>query len=188
MDLSLIAQAAAMESRIPFIHFFDGFRTSSEVNKVEQLTKNDMRAMIDDKLLMAHRARGFSPERPFIRGTAQNPDVFFQARETVNPFYLKTPEIVQGAMDKFAGLVGRQYNLFDYVGATDADRVIVMMGSGAEVAEDTVENLLQQGEKVGLVKVRLYRPFSVEHFVGALPETVRIAAALDRTKDPGSVG
>ena len=188
MDLALIAQAASMESRVPFLHFFDGFRTSSEVNMVEQLTKDDMRAMIDDELLMAHRTRGFSPERPFIRGTAQNPDVFFQARETVNPFYLETPAIVQNAMDKYAGLVGRQYNLFDYVGAPDADRVIVMMGSGAEVAEDTVDTLLQQGEKVGLVKVRLYRPFSIEHFADALPDTVKIVAALDRTKEPGSVG
>jgi pyruvate-ferredoxin/flavodoxin oxidoreductase len=188
MDLALIAQAATLESRVPFVHFFDGFRTSSEVNKVEQLTREDLRAMIDDQLLMAHRARGFSPERPFIRGTAQNPDVFFQARETVNPFYVKTPEIVQKAMDQFASLVGRQYHLFDYVGAPDADRVIVMMGSGAEVAEDTVEYLLGQGEKVGLVKVRLYRPFSIEHFVSALPETVTIVAALDRTKEPGSVG
>ena len=188
MDLSLIAQAASLESRIPFVHFFDGFRTSSEVNKVEQLTKDDMRAMIDDKLTMAHRSRGFSPERPFIRGTAQNPDVFFQARETVNPFYLKAPAIVQAQMDKFASLIGRQYNLFDYVGAPDADRVIVMMGSGAEVAEDTVENLIQQGEKVGLVKVRLYRPFSIEHFADALPDTVKIVTALDRTKEPGSVG
>jgi len=188
MDFALIAQAASLETRVPFIHFFDGFRTSSEVNKVEQLTRGDLRAMIDDSLLMAHRARGFSPERPFIRGTAQNPDVFFQARETVNTFYLKTPDIVQNAMNKFSGLVGRQYHLFDYVGAPDADRVIVMMGSGAEVTEDTVNYLLEQGEKVGLVKVRLYRPFSVEHFVSALPESAKIVAALDRTKEPGSIG
>jgi pyruvate-ferredoxin/flavodoxin oxidoreductase len=188
MDMVLISQAAALEARVPFVHFFDGFRTSSEVNKVEQLTKEDMRAMIDDELVMAHRARGFNPERPFIRGTAQNPDVFFQARETVNPFYLKTPEIVQKAMDKFAGLVGRQYHLFDYVGAPDAEHVIVMMGSGAEVAHETVEYLVEQGEKVGLLKVRLYRPFSVEHFVAALPETTKLVAALDRTKEPGSAG
>ena len=188
MDFALISQAASMESRVPFVHFFDGFRTSSEINKVEQLTKGDMRAMIDDELLMAHRARGFSPERPFIRGTAQNPDVFFQARETVNPFYLKTPAMVQNAMDKFAGIVGRQYHLFDYVGAPDAERVIVMMGSGAEVAQDTVEYMLNEGEKVGLIKVRLYRPFSIEHFIGALPESAKIVAALDRTKEPGSAG
>ncbi|HSR35495.1 MAG TPA: pyruvate:ferredoxin (flavodoxin) oxidoreductase, partial [Anaerolineae bacterium] len=188
MDLSLISQAATLKSRVPFVHFFDGFRTSSEVNKVEQLTKEDMRAMIDNRLVMAHRARGFSPERPFIRGTAQNPDVFFQARETVNRFYLDTPEIVQEAMDKFAGLVGRQYHLFDYVGSPDAERVIVLMGSGAEVAHETVEYLVKQGEKVGLVKVRLYRPFSVEHLMDALPESTQIVAALDRTKEPGGAG
>ncbi len=188
MDFAIISQAATLEARVPFIHFFDGFRTSSEVNKVEQLTRQDLRAMLDDELVMAHRARGFSPERPFIRGTAQNPDVFFQARETVNPFYLKTPEIVQKAMDKFAGLVGRQYKLFDYVGAPDAERVIAIMGSGAEVAHETVEHLLEQGEKVGLLKVRLFRPFSVEHFVNALPKTTKILATLDRTKEPGSAG
>ncbi len=187
-DFALIAQAATLEARVPFIHFFDGFRTSHEINKVELLTKEDMRAMIDDDLVMAHRARGFNPDRPFIRGTAQNPDVFFQARETVNPYYLKTPDIVQKAMDKFAGLTGRQYHLFDYVGAPDAERVIVLMGSGAEVAHDTVEYLVERGEKVGVLKVRLYRPFSVKHFVAALPETVKIIAALDRTKEPGSAG
>ena len=188
MDFALISQAATLEARVPFVHFFDGFRSSHEVNKVEQLTREDMRAMIDDKLVMDHRARGFTPERPFIRGTAQNPDVFFQARETVNPFYLKTPEIVQKAMDKFAGLTGRQYHLFDYVGAPDAERVIVLMGSAAEVAHDTVDYLVDRGEKVGLVKVRLYRPFSAELFVAALPETTKIVAALDRTKEPGAVG
>jgi pyruvate-ferredoxin/flavodoxin oxidoreductase len=188
MDLALISQAAAMEARVPFVHFFDGFRSSSEINKVELLTREDMRAMIDDNLLMAHRSRGFSPERPFIRGTAQNPDVFFQARETVNPFYLETPQIVQKAMDKFASLVGRKYHLFDYVGAPDAERVIVLMGSGAEMAHETVEYLVEQGEKVGMIKVRLYRPFSAEHFVDALPETTRIIAALDRTKEPGAAG
>ncbi|HFD40300.1 MAG TPA: pyruvate:ferredoxin (flavodoxin) oxidoreductase, partial [Anaerolineae bacterium] len=187
-DFALIAQAATLEARVPFVHFFDGFRTSHEINKVELLTKDDMRAMIDDDLVMAHRARGFNPDRPFIRGTAQNPDVFFQARETVNPYYLKTPGIVQKAMDRFAGLTGRQYHLFDYVGAPDAERVIVLMGSGAEVAHETVEYLVGQGEKVGVLKVRLYRPFSAEHFVAALPETVKIIAALDRTKEPGSAG
>ncbi len=188
MDMTLISQAATLEARVPFVHFFDGFRTSSEVNKVEQLTREDLRAMISDELVMAHRARGFSPERPFIRGTAQNPDVFFQARETVNPFYLKTPEMVQKAMDKFASLVGRQYHLFDYVGAPDAERVIVLMGSGAEMAHETVEYLVEQGEKVGMIKVRLYRPFSVEHFVEALPASTKLVAALDRTKEPGSAG
>jgi pyruvate-ferredoxin/flavodoxin oxidoreductase len=188
MDFALISQAATLSSRVPVVHFFDGFRTSSEINKVEQLTKDDMRAMVDDELVMQHRNRGFSPERPFIRGTAQNPDVFFQARETVNPYYVQLPELVQDAMDRFATVVGRQYHLFDYVGAPDAERVIIMMGSGAEVAEDTVEYLVGQGEKVGLVKVRLYRPFSVEHFVRALPETVQVISALDRTKEPGSAG
>jgi pyruvate-ferredoxin/flavodoxin oxidoreductase len=188
MDFALISQAAALESRVPFIHFFDGFRTSHEINKVEQLTREDLKAMIDDEMVLAHRARGMSPEHPFIRGTAQNPDVFFQARETVNPFYLKTPGIVQKAMAKFADLTGRQYHLFDYVGAPDAERVIVLMGSGAEVAHETVEYLVGQGEKVGMVKVRLYRPFSVEHFAAALPESIKVVAALDRTKEPGAAG
>ena len=188
MDMALISQAASLEARVPFIHFFDGFRTSHEINKCEQLTREDLRAMIDDELVLQHRARALNPERPFIRGTAQNPDVFFQARETANPFYLKTPEIVQRAMDKFAGLTGRPYKLFDYVGAADAERVIIMMGSGAEVAHDTVEYLAAQGEKVGLIKVRLYRPFSIQHLIEALPKTTRILAALDRTKEPGSAG
>jgi pyruvate-ferredoxin/flavodoxin oxidoreductase len=187
-DQALIAQAATLEARVPILHFFEGFRTSHEINKVEQLTREDLRAMIDDELVLAHRARALNPERPFIRGTAQNPDVFFQSRETCNPFYLKTPEIVQKAMDKFARIVGRHYHLFDYVGAPDAERVIVMMGSGAEVAHETVQYLMAQGEKVGLLKVRLYRPFSVEHFVQALPATVKIIAALDRTKEPGAAG
>jgi pyruvate-ferredoxin/flavodoxin oxidoreductase len=188
MDMALIAHAATLPARVPFVHFFDGFRTSSEVNKIEQLTLGDCRSMIDDKWVMAHRARALNPEQPVLRGTAQNPDVFFQARETVNPFYLATPGLVQEAMDKFAGIVGRSYHLFDYVGAPDADRVIVLMGSGAEVAHDTVEYLEAAGEKVGVLKVRLFRPFSVEHFVNALPESVKIIAALDRTKEPGSIG
>jgi len=188
MDMAVISQAASLGTRVPFVHFFDGFRTTHEINKVEQLTRDDLRAMIDDDLVLAHRARAMNPERPFIRGTAQNPDVFFQARETVNPFYLKVPEITQQAMDRFAGLTGRQYHLFDYVGAPDAERVMVIMGSAAETAQETVEYLLGQGEKVGLLKVRLYRPFSVEHFLGALPASAKIVAALDRTKEPGSAG
>ncbi|MEJ2210428.1 MAG: pyruvate:ferredoxin (flavodoxin) oxidoreductase [Anaerolineae bacterium] len=188
MDMAVISQAASLEARVPFVHFFDGFRTSHEINKVEQLTRDDLRAMIDDEFVLAHRARAMSPEHPFIRGTAQNPDVFFQARETVNPFYLKAPEIVQKAMDHFAGITGRQYHLFDYSGAPDAERVMVIMGSAAETAQETVEYLVGQGEKVGLLKVRLYRPFSVEHFLGALPDSVKIIAALDRTKEPGSAG
>jgi pyruvate-ferredoxin/flavodoxin oxidoreductase len=188
MDFALIAQAASMESRVPFVHFFDGFRTSHEVAKVEQLSMDDMRAMISDELVHAHRARSLSPDRPVLRGSAQNPDVYFQARETVNPYYLATPAIVQNAMDKFANVVGRQYHLFDYVGAPDAERVIILMGSGAEVAEEAIEYLVAKGEKVGMIKVRLFRPFSVEHFLKALPATVQSIGVLDRTKEPGSVG
>ncbi len=188
MDFALIAQAATLASRIPFVHFFDGFRTSHEVMKIEQLTLDDMRQMIDDDLVRAHRMRRLSPENPVLRGTAQNPDVFFQAREACNPFYLATPEIVQKAMDKFAAIVGRQYHLFDYFGAPDAERIIVVMGSGAEATQETVEYLNAQGEKVGLVKVHLYRPFSGESLIRALPSTTRTIAVLDRTKEPGASG
>jgi len=188
MDMALIAQAASLEARVPFIHFFDGFRTSHEVMKVEQLTEDDMRAMIDDDLVRAHRARGLTPDAPVVRGTAQNPDVFFQAREACNPFYAACPEIVQKAMDKFAGLVGRQYRLFDYVGAPDAERVIVLMGSSGETAHETVDYLSKQGEKVGVIKVRLYRPFSGKDLIQALPPTVKTIATMDRTKEPGAVG
>jgi pyruvate-ferredoxin/flavodoxin oxidoreductase len=188
MDMALIAQAASMESRIPFLHFFDGFRTSHEVAKVEQLTVDDLRAMIDEDLVYAHRARAMSPDHPILRGSAQNPDVYFQGREAVNSFYLATPAIVQKAMDKFAKLVGRQYHLFDYVGAPDAERVIVMMGSGADVAHETVDALMAAGEKVGLLKVRLFRPFSIESFVAALPASAKSIAVLDRTKEPGATG
>lgn len=188
MDFALIAQAASLESRIPFVHFFDGFRTSHEVSKIEQLIQDDMRAMIDEDLVIAHRARALSPDHPVLRGSAQNPDVFFQARESVNPFYLACPGIVQKTMDKFARLVGRQYKLFDYVGAPDAERVIVLMGSGAETVHETVDYLLARGEKVGVLKVRLFRPFSAEHFLKALPTTVKTLAVLDRTKEPGSTG
>ncbi|MGZ4814452.1 MAG: pyruvate:ferredoxin (flavodoxin) oxidoreductase [Terriglobales bacterium] len=188
MDLALISQAASLESRIPFVHFFDGFRTSHEVAKVEQLDVEDLKAMIDDELVRKHRERALSPDRPVLRGTAQNPDVYFQARETVNPYYLAVPTIVQNAMDKFAKIVGRQYKLYEYVGAADAERVIIMMGSGAEVAQEAVEYLVSKGEKVGLLKVRLYRPFSIEHFIGALPKTTKAIAVLDRTKEPGATG
>jgi len=188
MDMALISQASSLESRIPFLHFFDGFRTSHEVAKVEQLTEDDLRAMIDEKLVQACRERAMTPDRPVLRGTSQNPDVFFQAREASSPFYRACPTIVQNVMDKFARLVGRHYHLFDYVGAPDAERVIVLMGSGAEVAHETVEYLNQRGEKVGIVKVRLYRPFSIEHFVAALPPTVKTLVALDRTKEPGAAG
>ena len=188
-DLALISSAATLEARVPFLHFFDGFRTSHEVMKIKELAEETIRAMIDDDLVKAHRARRLSPDSPVIRGTAQNPDVFFQAREAVNPFYLKCPDIVQGAMDRFAGLTGRSYHLFDYAGAEDAERVIVLMGSGAETAEETVRCLAERdGERVGVLKVRLFRPFSVKHFVEALPPTVKIIAVLDRTKEPGSIG
>jgi pyruvate-ferredoxin/flavodoxin oxidoreductase len=187
-DAALITQAASLEARVPFVNFFDGFRTSHEVSKMELLLEDDLRAVIDEELIMAHRARGLSPDHPSIRGTAQNPDVFFQARETVNPYYAKCPQIVQNTMDKLASLVGRQYNLFEYVGAPDAERVIVIMGSGAHTVEETAKVLADKKEKVGVVNVRLYRPFSMEHFVKALPPTVKVIAALDRTKEPGAVG
>jgi len=187
-DLSLIAQAATLEARVPFLHFFDGFRTSHEVNKIEQLTDEEIRAMIDDNLVRAHRARGLSPDHPVLRGTAQNPDVYFQGRETVNLYYTACPGIVQKAMDKFAKVVGRQYHLFDYEGAPDAERVIVIMCSGAETSADTALFLAERGEKVGVIKVRLFRPFSVEHFLKALPPTTKVIATLDRTKEPGSIG
>ncbi|MCE5199303.1 pyruvate:ferredoxin (flavodoxin) oxidoreductase, partial [bacterium] len=188
MDFALIAQQATLASRIPFLHYFDGFRTSHEVQKVEVLDYDDMRAMIDEDLVIAHRMRALSPDHPNMGGTAQNPDVYFQGRETVNKFYLATPEIVQKTMDKFASIVGRQYHLFDYVGAADADRVIILMGSGAETAHETVEALTAKGEKVGVLKVRLYRPFSVKDMVEALPATVKKIAVLDRTKEPGAIG
>jgi pyruvate-ferredoxin/flavodoxin oxidoreductase len=188
MDMALISQAASLESRVPFLHFFDGFRTSHEVAKVQALAKEDLQAMISDELVQAHRKRGLTPDRPMLRGTAQNPDVYFQGRETVNPFYLAVPTIVQNAMDKFASLVGRKYQLFQYSGAPDAEQVIILTGSGAEVAEEAVEALVEKGQKVGLIKVRLYRPFSAEHFLEALPVTTKGIAVLDRTKEPGSLG
>ncbi len=188
MDLALISHAATLESRIPFIHFFDGFRSSHEVMKIEQLTIDDMRSMIDSDLVHAHRKRALTPDRPVMRGTAQNPDVYFQGRETANPFYLACPEIVQKQMDKFAALTGRSYHLFDYVGAPDAEKIIILMGSGAQAVEETVDYLTAKGEKVGIVKVRLYRPFSVKHFIAALPKTTKTIAVLDRTKEPGSAG
>ena len=188
MDFALIAQAATLNARIPFVHFFDGFRTSHEVMKIEELTLEDMRAMVDDDLVIAHRKRALSPDHPVLRGTAQNPDVFFQGRETVNPYYIACPGIVQEQMDKFAKVVGRQYRLFDYVGASDAEKIIIMMGSGAQAAEETVDYLTSKGEKVGLIKVRLYRPFSIEHFINALPQNIKSIAVLDRTKEPGAPG
>ena len=188
MDLACIAHSATLETRIPFLHFFDGFRTSHEVNKIEVLDDADLRAMINMDCVFEHRQRALSPEHPVLRGTAQNPDVFFQMRETINPIYDAAPEKVQVVMDKFATLVGRSYHLFDYVGSPDAERVIVMMGSGAEAAEETVQALTARGEKVGLIKVRLYRPFSVSHFAAALPATVKKIAVLDRCKEAGAAG
>ncbi|MDR0842891.1 MAG: pyruvate:ferredoxin (flavodoxin) oxidoreductase [Acidobacteriota bacterium] len=188
MDLALISQAAALESRVPFVHFFDGFRTSHEVMKIEQLAVEDIRAMIDDEFVYAHRSRRLSPDKPSIKGTAQNPDVFFQAREACNPYYLAVPGIVQKAMDKFAAIVGRQYHLFDYYGAPDAERVLILMGSGAEASEETVEYLNSNGDNVGVLKVRLFRPFSGEDLIKALPATTKTIAVLDRTKEPGSNG
>ncbi len=188
MDFALIAQASSLESRIPFLHFFDGFRTSHEIQKIEELTYDDMRAMIDEEHVIAHRKRALSPDHPAIRGTAQNPDVFFAARETVNPFYMATPDIVQKSMDRFTKLVGRQYHLFDYVGAEDAEYVIVMMGSGADTAHEVVEYLNSHGEKTGLIKVRLYRPFDSSALIEALPKSVKSIAVLDRTKEPGAAG
>ena len=187
-DFAAIAHAATLKARVPFLHFFDGFRTSHEIQKIEKLTEEDLRAMIDDEYVIAHRNRALSPDHPFIRGTAQNPDHFFQARETVNPYYQACPAIVQEYMDRFAKIVGRQYHLFDYIGHPEAERVIVIMGSGGETVADTVEYLNARGEKVGAIRVRLYRPFSAEHFLNALPKTVQTIAVLDRTKEPGSAG
>ncbi|MFU8826861.1 MAG: pyruvate:ferredoxin (flavodoxin) oxidoreductase [Brevefilum sp.] len=187
-DMTLIAQAATLRSRVPFLHFFDGFRSSHEIAKIERLDEDDLRALIDDDLVAQHRARALSPDHPVVRGTAQNPDVFFQGRETVNPFYNQTPEIVQDVMDQFAEQVGRSYHLFDYVGAPDAEKVILLMASGVETAEETAKALVADGEKVGVVAVRLYRPFSTQHLMEALPGTVKAIAVLDRTKEPGAGG
>ncbi len=187
-DFALIAQAATLASRVPFLHFFDGFRTSHEVAKIESLPDEVLRAMIDDEQVEAHRARALTPDWPVIRGTAQNPDVFFQAREACNLFYRDCPSHVDDAMRRFEELTGRAYRLFDYVGHPEAERVIVMMGSGAETAHETVERLARRGERIGLVKVRLYRPFSADALLKALPETVRAVAVLDRTKEPGAPG
>jgi pyruvate-ferredoxin/flavodoxin oxidoreductase len=188
MDMALISTAASLQSRVPFVHFFEGFRVSHEVAKIEVLGADDIRAMIDDEAVLAHRRHGLSPEAPVIRGTAQNPDVFFQGREACNPYYDACPGIVQKTMDQFAQIVGRQYHLFEYIGAPDADRVIVLMGCGAESTHEAVDYLNAKGQKVGLLKVRLFRPFSAKNLIDALPETVKVIAALDRTKEPGAVG
>ncbi len=188
MDMALIAHASTLESRIPFIHFFDGFRTSHEVQKIHQISEDVMRDMIDDEWVIAHRQRALTPDKPIIRGTAQNPDVFFQARESGNKFYNACPEIVQNNMNKLALHTGRRYELFEYFGDEDAERVIILMGSGAETAHETVHKLNKRGEKTGLIKVRLFRPFSMKHLIQSLPESVKAIAVLDRTKESGSVG
>ena len=188
LDFALIAQAASLEGRIPLLHVFDGFRTSHEVAKITAFDDDVMRAMIDESWIHAHRARALSPDHPVLRGSSQNPDVYFQARETVNPWYARMPAIVQGAMDRFAGLTGRHYRLFDYFGHPEAERVLILMGSGAEAAQETMDYLVRQGEKVGLVKVRLFRPFASEALLEALPASVRRIAVLDRTKEPGADG
>jgi len=188
MDFALIAQAATLAARVPFVHFFDGFRTSHEVSKIEMVTEEQMRAMIDENLVLAHRARALNPEHPVLRGTAQNPDVFFQAREACNPYYLACAETTQKAMDQFGQLTGRNYRLFEYHGHPEADRVVVLMGSGCETAHETVDYLNARGARVGVLKVRLYRPFDVRLFVSTLPATVKTIAVLDRTKEPGALG
>ena len=188
MDFALIAQAATLEARIPFMHFFDGFRTSHEVQKIEEVSFDDMRAMIDNDLVIAHRKRGLTPDNPSIRGTAQNPDVYFQGRETVNKYYAATPSLVQKAMDKFARVTGRQYKLFDYSGVPNAERIIIIMGSAGETVFNTIQKLNAQGEKLGLIQVRLYRPFDVDAFADSLPASVKAIAVLDRTKEPGAIG
>jgi len=188
MDLAVIAHSSTLKTRIPFIHFFDGFRTSHEIQKVEEVSTDVMRAMIDDDLVRAHRKRGLTPEQPMIRGTAQNPDTYFQSREGVNKYYNAVPDAVQKTMDEYAKLTGRSYHLFDYFGAKDADKVIILMGSGADTVEETVETLNARGGKTGLLKVRLYRPFKAQAFVDVLPASVKALAVLDRTKEPGSLG
>jgi len=188
MDMALISQAASLESRIPIIHFFDGFRTSHEVAKVKSIETDIMKQLIKHQFIIEHRKRALSPEHPVLRGSSQNPDVFFQARESVNPYYQAMPDIVQKLMDQFAELTGRQYKLFDYVGAKDAQRIIILMGSGAETAQETVEYCCSQGEKIGLVKVRLFRPLDSNALISAIPASVKKIAVLDRTKEPGADG
>jgi pyruvate-ferredoxin/flavodoxin oxidoreductase len=188
MDLALVAQAATLESRVPFVFTYDGFRTSHEIQKVEEIDFESMKSLIKEDCLREHRLRGLNPEQPTLKGTSQNPDVFFQERETVNPYYDKCPQVVEDVMKRFKDIVGREYKLFEYVGAPDAERVIIIMGSAAETAHETVDYLVNKGEKVGLLKIKLFRPFSVEHFINALPKTVKSIAVLDRTKEPGSLG
>jgi len=186
-DFALISQAATLRSRIPFLHFFDGFRTSHEVSKIEAIEEETLKQMIDMDTVHAHKNRGMTPDKPVLRGTSQNPDVYFQGRETVNNYYKAVPCILQEEMDRFAKLTGREYKLFDYIGADDATKVIVLMGSGAEAVQESVEHLVTKGEKVGMIKVRLALPFGAEEFINALPKSVQSLAILDRTKEAGSV-
>ncbi|MCU7923959.1 MAG: pyruvate:ferredoxin (flavodoxin) oxidoreductase, partial [Candidatus Thiodiazotropha sp. (ex Dulcina madagascariensis)] len=187
-DFALIAQAATLETRIPFLHFFDGFRTSHEVNKIDLPDRDTIGSMIDERLVTAHRQRALSPDHPVIRGTSQNPDVYFQGRETVNPFYAELPGKLQTVMNRFAELTGRRYGLFEYLGAKRPERLILLMGSGIGAAQETVEHLLGEDERIGLVKVRLFRPFAAESLLAAIPESVEKIAVLDRTKEPGADG
>ena len=187
-DLALVAQAATLATRVPFVHFFDGFRTSHELNTVELLSDDDLRALVPDELVHAHRDRALSPERPFIRGTAQNPDIYFQARETVNPFYARVADSVEDAMARLAERTGRRMHVVEYSGDPEAERVLVLMGSGAQTAAETAQALNARGERVGVVQLRLYRPFPADELIRALPESVRAIAVLDRTKEPGSIG
>jgi pyruvate-ferredoxin/flavodoxin oxidoreductase len=187
-DMACVAQSSTLRSRIPFLHFFDGFRTSHEVTDIETLSDDDLRALIDEDAIDGHRQRGMTPDAPVLRGTAQNPDVFFQAREAINGFYAACPDVVAGAMDELAARTGRHYRLYDYTGHPEAERIVVVMGSGAKTVEAVVERLAAEGERVGVLNVRLFRPFAIERFLGALPKTVRSIAVLDRTKEPGSAG
>jgi len=188
MDLALVAHLAAIESSVPFLHFFDGFRTSHEIQKIELIDYADMAKLVNRKAVAKFRARSANPERPELRGTAQNPDIYFQGAETRNPYYLKTPGIVEEYMQKVGKLTGRSYNLFDYVGAADAEHVVISMGSSCETIEEVVNYLVKKGEKVGMIKVRLYRPFSVQHLLAAIPASVKVLSVLDRTKEPGALG
>ncbi|MGE3889865.1 MAG: pyruvate:ferredoxin (flavodoxin) oxidoreductase, partial [Vicinamibacterales bacterium] len=187
-DMAAIAQMATLESRVPFVHFFDGFRTSHEINRIHLLSDADLRAIVDDELVIAHRKRALNPDHPFIRGTAQNPDVYFQMREAANLFYQRVPGVVESALARFEARTGRRYGLFEYSGAPDAERVVVLMGSGAGAAREAVDRLVTSGERVGLLQVRLFRPFSAGHFLAALPSSVRAIGVLDRTKEPGATG
>ncbi|MET0064517.1 MAG: pyruvate:ferredoxin (flavodoxin) oxidoreductase, partial [Candidatus Thiodiazotropha endolucinida] len=187
-DFALIAQAATLESRVPYLHFFDGFRTSHEVNKIQMPNEESIRAMLDEEWITAHRQRALSPDHPVIRGTSQNPDVYFQGRETVNPFYADAASILQSTMDRFARLSGRQYSLFEYLGAEQPERLIMLMGSGIGAAQEAVEHLVAEGELVGMVKVRLFRPFDAARLLATVPASVQKIAVLDRTKEPGADG